>query len=381
MRNQNKNSKNFSKPANEKGGDYSKKKPSKTFSKPAIEKSRDFSKPKSSKPYSKPTDENTTENAPSRKRTYTKTMADKSSAFNKTNASSSFSKPANDRNSVKNAKKPYKTDNYKGRQSVKSKFSQEIQKGESLKSSEVRLNRYIANSGLCSRRQADEIISAGRVSVNDEIITELGTLVPKGARVKVDGKKIDPQAYIYVLLNKPKGYITTKSDPSGRKTVMDLINMEGKAALKPVGRLDRNTTGVLLLTNDGDFAQAMSHPSFEIKKIYRATLNIKPTQEHMLAWVEGVQLDDGMMSFEQVGWVDEENDLVLGVEVHSGRNRVVRRMFEHFNYEVVSLDRVLFGEFDHLKLGRGRWRFLNEKEKSVVERIKRKYEKENAKKK
>jgi 23S rRNA pseudouridine2605 synthase len=150
-----------------------------------------------------------------------------------------------------------------------------------------------------------------------------------------------------------------------------LIDLPGKERIYPVGRLDRNTTGVLLLTNDGEFSQKLTHPSFQIKKIYRAKLDRKPSKEHMLAWVEGVELEDGIMTFEQVGFVDENDQTILGLEVHSGRNRVVRRMFEHFKYEVEALDRVLMGEFDKIKLGRGKWRLLNEKETGYIERLKR----------
>jgi 23S rRNA pseudouridine2605 synthase len=215
------------------------------------------------------------------------------------------------------------------------------------------------------------MILEGLVQVNGNAVNELGTKVSKKDVVKVDGKRIMPEKPIYILLNKPKGYITTTDDPEGRKTVMDLIDLPGKERIYPVGRLDRNTTGVLLLTNDGEFSQKLTHPSFQIKKIYRAKLDRKPSKEHMLAWVEGVELEDGVMTFEQVGFVDENDQTTLGLEVHSGRNRVVRRMFEHFKYEVEALDRVLMGEFDKIKLGRGKWRLLNDKETGYIERLKR----------
>ena len=236
---------------------------------------------------------------------------------------------------------------------------------------EIRLNRYISNSGLCSRREADALIAQGLVQVNGNAVTELGSKVGPKDVVKVEGRRIMPEKPVYILLNKPKGYITTTDDPDGRKTVMDLIDLPGKERIYPVGRLDRNTTGVLMLTNDGEFAQKMTHPSFEIKKIYRAKLDRKPSKESMLAWVEGIDLEDGFMNFEQVGFVDENDPTILGVEIHSGRNRIVRRMFEHFKYEVEALDRVLIGEFDKLKLGRGKWRFLSDKEVAYVERLKR----------
>ncbi len=260
---------------------------------------------------------------------------------------------------------------YKGANRDLQKHGEGLQKGSKLLQEEIRLNRYISNSGLCSRREADALIAQGLVQVNGNVVTELGSKVGPKDVIKVEGRRIMPEKPVYILLNKPKGYITTTDDPDGRKTVMDLIDLPGKERIYPVGRLDRNTTGVLLLTNDGEFAQKMTHPSFEIKKIYRAKLDRKPSKESMLAWVEGVELEDGFMNFEQIGFVDENDPTILGLEIHSGRNRIVRRMFEHFKYEVEALDRVLIGEFDKLKLGRGKWRFLSEKEVAYVERLKR----------
>jgi 23S rRNA pseudouridine2605 synthase len=238
-------------------------------------------------------------------------------------------------------------------------------------SNEIRLNRYIANSGICSRREADDLIMQGLVKVNGVVVKELGTKIRPTDNVKVEDRKVIPEKPVYIIMNKPKGYITTTDDPEGRKTVMELIDLPGKARIYPIGRLDRNTTGVLLLTNDGEMSQKLMHPSFEIKKVYRATLDKKPSKEHMLQLVEGVELEDGMMAFEQCGFVEEGKENVLGIEIKSGRNRIVRRMFEHFGYEVTALDRVLLGEFDKVKLGRGKWRFLTEKEMNYVERLKR----------
>lgn len=261
--------------------------------------------------------------------------------------------------------------NYKGSERKKSKESGNLTNATELLKEEVRINRYISNSGICSRREADELIEQGLVTINGVVVKELGTKVMPRDEVKVDGRRITPERPVYLLMNKPKGFITTTADPEGRATVLDLIDLPGKERIFPIGRLDRNTTGILLLTNDGELAQVLTHPSFEIKKIYRAKLDKKPSKEHMLAWVNGVELEDGFMSFEQIGFVDEEDDSVLGLEIHSGRNRIVRRMFEHFQYEVKSLDRVMLGEFDKIKLGRGKWRFLNDKEISYVERLKR----------
>jgi 23S rRNA pseudouridine2605 synthase len=261
--------------------------------------------------------------------------------------------------------------NYKGSRRTHENTGRDLENANLLTGEEVRLNRYIANSGICSRREADVLIEQGLVQVNGKVVTELGEKVKPGDEVKVDGRRITPEKPVYLLLNKPKGYITSTHDPDGRATVMDLIDLPGKERIYPIGRLDRNTTGVLLLTNDGELAQKLMHPSFEIKKVYRATLDNKPSKDHMLAWVNGIELEDGFMAFEQCGFVEKEDENTLGVEIHSGRNRIVRRMFEHFGYEVKNLDRVLLGEFDHLKLGRGKWRFLNEKEQRYVERIKR----------
>ncbi len=267
---------------------------------------------------------------------------------------------------------PQEPANYKGRGKSFRKATENLATGKLLQEQEeVRLNRYIANSGLCSRREADVMIDQGLVKLNGEVVTQLGIKIKPGDDVRVDGKRINPEKPVYILLNKPKGYITSTSDPDDRATVMDLIDLPGKERIYPVGRLDRNTTGVLLLTNDGELAQKLMHPSFEIRKIYKARLDKKPSKEHMLDWVSGVTLEDGPMAFEQIGFVDEEDQTTVGLEVHSGRNRIVRRMFEHFGYEVISLDRVMLGDFDHLKLGRGKWRFLNEKEILYVERLKR----------
>ena len=261
--------------------------------------------------------------------------------------------------------------NYKGNYRTRENTGRDLEKAVLLSGEDVRLNRYIANSGICSRREADVLIEQGLVLMNGQVVTELGQKVKPGDEVKVDGRRITPEKPVYILLNKPKGYITSTFDPEGRATVMDLIDLPGKERIYPIGRLDRNTTGVMLLTNDGELAQKLMHPSFEIKKVYRATLDRRPSKEHMLAWVSGIELEDGFMAFEQCGFVEKEEDCVVGVEIHSGRNRIVRRMFEHFGYEVVNLDRVLLGEFDHLKLGRGKWRFLREKEQFYVERIRR----------
>ncbi|MBU6324630.1 MAG: rRNA pseudouridine synthase [Bacteroidetes bacterium] len=311
----------------------------------------------------------------------------KSSSYKTEGTRGSFSsKPGADKPKREYKPRSIKTEkgtqaaNFKGRGKQLRETSGMLEKGASLANDEVRLNRFIAMSGSYSRREADAFIAEGRVSINGTVVTELGTKVQPGDSVKLDGQKIAAQKPVYILLNKPKGYVTTTEDPEGRQTVMDLIQLPAADNLFPVGRLDRNTTGVLLITNDGDLAQKIMHPSFNIKKIYRVKLDRKPSREHMLEWIAGVDLEDGRMSFEQVGFVEKEEPTVLGVEIHSGRNRVVRRMFEHFGYEVKSLDRVLLGEFDKLNLGRGRWRFLNDKEMRYVMKIKARKNKTSARK-
>jgi 23S rRNA pseudouridine2605 synthase len=232
----------------------------------------------------------------------------------------------------------------------------------------IRLNRYIALSGICSRRQADEYIVKGWVTVNGKKVTDLGTKVAMNAEVKVRGKKINPEKKVYILLNKPKDYITTAKDPEGRKTVFDLIRLPEEARIFPVGRLDRNTTGVLLLTNDGALAQKLTHPRYAQKKIYQVTLDKDLTRSDMQKLVEGVELEEGLVSADAVSYVSEEDKKVVGLEIHSGQNRVVRRLFESLGYRVKNLDRVYFAGLTKKALPRGRWRYLTEKEIVMLHR-------------
>lgn len=232
----------------------------------------------------------------------------------------------------------------------------------------MRLNRYLAHAGLCSRRQADDLIKSGKVKVNGEVITELGTRVPNGASVEYMGKPIKPQQAVYVLLNKPKDVITTTSDDRGRRTVMDLL--EGvKKKLKdpslriyPVGRLDRGTTGLLLFTNDGELAEKLSHPRYEIKKVYHITLDKSLTASHFAAIQDGIKLDDGFIKADDIAFPNPDNKKDIGLEIHSGRNRIVRRIFEHLGYKVSRLDRVYYAGLTKKDLPRGRWRLLSQEE-------------------
>ena len=221
------------------------------------------------------------------------------------------------------------------------------------------LNKYIAHCGFCSRRDAAETVKQGKVKVNGVVIMEPGHKVSPTDEVVVNGKKaVVSKNLIYILLNKPKDYITTTDDPHGRKTVLDLIHRATTERVYPVGRLDRNTSGVLLFTNDGELAQKLTHPSNEIKKIYAVTLD-KNLFEEIL---NGVTLEDGLASVDVLAYADTKDKTQLGVEIHSGKNRIVRRIFEHLGYDVKNLDRVMFAGLTKKNVDRGKWRFLNEKE-------------------
>lgn len=229
--------------------------------------------------------------------------------------------------------------------------------------SQMPLNKYIAHSGVCSRRDAVELIKGGKVKVNGELITEPGHKVTVKDEVKVAGKKIQPvKDLYYILLNKPKDYITTTDDPQKRKTVLDLLKDAPKERIYPVGRLDRNTSGVLLLTNDGDLSQKLTHPSNEIKKVYAVTLDKPLAKNDFEAILKGVELEDGVANVDTLAYTDAGDKTQIGVEIHSGRNRIVRRIFEHLGYDVKGLDRVVFAGLTKKNVNRGKWRFLTEKE-------------------
>lgn len=229
------------------------------------------------------------------------------------------------------------------------------------KDDHIRLNRFIANAGICSRREADELISSGQITVNGKKITEMGYKVQLTDNVKFGNKSLNPEKMVYVLVNKPKDYITTTEDPEDRKTVLDLIDGACKERIYPVGRLDRNTTGLLLMTNDGELAEKLTHPSSGIKKIYQAELDKPITTEDFELLQHGIELEDGFIRPDEVGIVTPDA-MVVGLEIHSGRNRIVRRMFEHLGYEVQKLDRTVFAGLNKKDLPRGKWRFLSEKE-------------------
>ncbi|WP_154647987.1 pseudouridine synthase [Pedobacter arcticus] len=227
----------------------------------------------------------------------------------------------------------------------------------------IRLNRFIANSGICSRRKADELIASGVVSVNGEAVTELGTKVnPAVDQIKYNGEILKREKMVYVLLNKPKDYITTTDDPQERKTVMELISKATNERIYPVGRLDRNTTGLLLMTNDGDLADKLSHPKNSISKIYNVELDKNLTQGDFNKIAFGVELEDGLIKPDEVSYVRGGAKNEIGIQIHSGKNRIVRRIFESLGYEVVKLDRVIYANLTKKDLTRGRWRYLTEKE-------------------
>ena len=234
----------------------------------------------------------------------------------------------------------------------------------------IRLNRYIANAGICSRREADKLISAGAVTVNGKVITELGTKVSPHDKVQYGEQSLKREKLRYVLLNKPKGFITTTDDPQERKTVMSLIAKACKERVYPVGRLDRNTTGLLLFTNDGELTRKLLHPRHGIKKVYHVVLDKAVTKKDMNEILEGVQLEDGMIKVDAVEYIGDGKDKKqLGIELHTGKNRVIRRIFEKLNYTVIRLDRVSFAGLTKKQLPRGEWRLLEEKEISFLKML------------
>lgn len=230
----------------------------------------------------------------------------------------------------------------------------------------IRLNKYLANAGICSRREADEFIMAGVVSVNDQIVTELGAKVKRSDIVKFHDQLVSIENKVYILLNKPKDCVTTTDDPQERKTVLDLVKGACDERIYPVGRLDRNTTGVILLTNDGELAAKLTHPKFLKKKIYFVTLDKNVTRADMDAIASGITLEDGEIHADEISYTSEDDKSQVGIEIHSGKNRIVRRIFESLGYKVKKLDRVFFAGLTKKGLRRGQWRFLTEKEVNML---------------
>jgi len=259
-----------------------------------------------------------------------------------------------------------KMEGYKG-QSYTKKFNKyplkkKVEKSVRVDDGTIRLNKYVANAGICSRRDADTFIKTGVVSVNDVVITEMGFRIKPGDVVKYNGETIKNQKKVYVLLNKPKDYVTTMSDPHAKRTVMELVTEATKDRIYPVGRLDRNTTGALLLTNDGDMTLKLTHPRNKITKIYHVLLDKPLTKNDMIKISEGIHLEDGIAMADKISYTDDKDKTMIGVEIHSGKNRIVRRMFESLDYKVERLDRVSFAGLSKKNIKRGEWRFLTEKE-------------------
>ena len=245
--------------------------------------------------------------------------------------------------------------------SSKELSTQQIQKYSPDKKEEIRLNKFLASAGVCSRREADVLIEKGLIKVNGNLVTTLGTKVYPSDKVAYNGEFLTRQSYIYVLLNKPKDYITTMDDPRDRKTVMDLVQGSCNERIYPVGRLDRQTTGLLLFTNDGATADRLSHPSNNIKKIYQVDLNKPIAQVDFEKLQKGLTLEDGPVTIDDVAILDKAKT-ILGLEIHIGRPRIVRRIFEHLGYDVIRLDRVMYATLTKKNLPRRKWRYLTEKE-------------------
>ena len=280
-------------------------------------------------------------------------------------------KPGTGRSSEDPGYKPFRksaNSSYNNKPSFKSERSTEDRPLRSRKKSTedsglIRLNRYISNAGICSRRKADELISAGVISVNGEVVSELGYKIdPAKDSVRYNGELLKREKMVYVLLNKPKDYITTTDDPQERRTVMHLVEKASRERIYPIGRLDRNTTGLLLMTNDGDLADKLSHPKNNIVKLYHVELNKNLTQGDLNKIGFGLELEDGFIQPDSVSYVQGGTKREIGIQIHSGKNRIVRRIFEHLGYEVVKLDRAVYANLTKKDLPRGRWRYLDEKE-------------------
>lgn len=256
--------------------------------------------------------------------------------------------------------KPRKKTNFKAEKSQDSSDSSGI----------VRLNKYLADAGICSRREADVHIAGGAVMINGKIVTTLGTKVSLTDKVQFGGETLNREKLKYFLLNKPKGFITTSKDPFDRRTVMALMEKACKERIYPVGRLDKNTIGLLMFTNDGDLAKKLTHPKHQIKKIYHVFLDKGISKSDLQKIADGFDLEDGPIKVDKVSWVSSENDKKqVGIEIHSGKNRIVRRIFEHLGYKVIKLDRVFFAGLTKKDLQRGKFRMLSEKEVNILKRL------------
>ncbi len=260
-------------------------------------------------------------------------------------------------------RKPYSKNHKPKRKATSKSNSTKVDNLQNTNSDLVRINKYIADAGVCSRREADKLIAAGEITVNGEVVKELGLKVKTTDTVKYNGKTLKKERFIYILLNKPKDYITTTNDENGRKTVLELIEGACNERVYPVGRLDRNTTGLLLLTNDGDLTKRLTHPSFNVNKTYVAELDSAISKEQLQTLMDGVELEDGFSKFDSAEYDRQTNShKTVIVNIHSGKNRIVRRMFESQGFEVKKLDRTHFASLKKGSVTRGKWRFLAPKE-------------------
>ncbi len=278
------------------------------------------------------------------------------------NVSEGFRKPLN-RKGPRIGKSRVKPQNHKIAGGV---GEHEKHREQDLKSGPVRLNKYIANAGICSRREADTYINAGVVKVNGKVVTEMGYKVKPSDKVEFEGQVIKNESKVYLVLNKPKGFISAVSSENGEPTVIDIVKNSCSQRIYPVGRLDKATTGVLLLTNDGDLTKKLTHPSGNVKKVYQVGLDKPLTKADMEKLVTGIVLEDGAIHADEIAYSDMDDKRKVGVELHSGRNRIIRRMFEHLGYTVKKLDRVYFAGITKKNISRGRYRFLTEKEISFL---------------
>ena len=277
---------------------------------------------------------------------------------------------------LKKNKTILKTNNRGRKQQTPSKQLQTKNTSESVNKEDLhtikltRLNKYIADAGICSRREADKLIEKGEILINGRVVTVLGTKVKPDDEVIYNGGKLRSEKLRYLLLNKPKGFITTSDDPQQRRTVMNLVEKACPERIYSVGRLDRNTTGLLLFTNDGELTTRLTHPKHGVKKLYHVVLDKPLLKNDLIKILDGVELEDGTIKPDKINWVtDEPNKRNVGIELHSGKNRIVRRIFEHIGYEVIRLDRVIFAGLTKKDLPRGKWRFLEEKEINILKMI------------
>jgi len=257
-------------------------------------------------------------------------------------------------------KKPFKS---------KKKFESQASIEKRVEKDGIRLNKFIANAGICSRRDADKHIVAGSVTINGKVVDEMGYRVLPGEEVRFDGTMIQAEKKVYALLNKPKNFITTKDDTHGRRTVMDLLGGIGKVRVYPVGRLDRNTTGVLMFTNDGEMTKRLTHPTYGVKKMYHVTLDNKLSQAHLEKILDGLHLEDGIINVDSISYVNNAPKTEVGVEISSGKNRIIRRIFESLGYEITKLDRVTFAGLTKKNIARGQWRFLTQEEVNFLKML------------